>query len=159
MLNFRNTKKPLNIIIRTFHYNSTHSIPEQKSERNCPSLSLKNVLILNKVTRYEFERKRYSNHDLLKHNVQKSGTDYDRLLQNHDRHYKSLDLIVKAFQEQNINVKVTQRFGYSKTDIDKADAIITAGGDGTFLLASLKIQDSNKPIIGINTDYSKFVTL
>ena len=33
-----------------------------------------------------------------------------------------------------------------------ADAIITAGGDGTFLSAASKITDRNKPLIGLNTD-------
>ena len=33
--------------------------------------------------------------------------------------------------------------------------MVTAGGDGTFLMAASKIPDSNKPIVGFNTDPSR----
>jgi len=32
-----------------------------------------------------------------------------------------------------------------------ADAVFTAGGDGTFLSVATKIKDQDKPLIGVNT--------
>lgn len=45
-----------------------------------------------------------------------------------------------------------QRFGYNESAISWADAIFSAGGDGTFLLAASRILSQDKPVIGINTD-------
>ena len=45
-----------------------------------------------------------------------------------------------------------QRPQYDGEVLDWADAVITAGGDGTFLDAASKILSKNMPIIGINTD-------
>ena len=38
-----------------------------------------------------------------------------------------------------------------------ADAILSAGGDGTFLSTASLIRNRNKPIIGINTDPTRFL--
>lgn len=45
-----------------------------------------------------------------------------------------------------------RRFDYNENVIAWADAIFSAGGDGTFLLAASKVKSSHKPVIGINTD-------
>ena len=84
----------------------------------------------------------------------KSGSNYDQLLQNHDNHYKTLEKLLDTLASYKINVRVIQRFNYTLNDVEWADAILTAGGDGTFLLAAAKV-DSKKPIFGINTDLSK----
>jgi NAD+ kinase len=47
---------------------------------------------------------------------------------------------------------VTQRLNYTFDDIEWANCILTAGGDGTFLSAASKVYDNEKPVIGINTD-------
>ena len=44
------------------------------------------------------------------------------------------------------------RNDYSDELIEWADAVVAAGGDGTFLLAASKVNDRKKPLIGINTD-------
>ena len=36
-----------------------------------------------------------------------------------------------------------------------ADAIVSLGGDGTFLLAATMIQHPNKPLIGFNSDLTR----
>ena len=43
--------------------------------------------------------------------------------------------------------------------IDWADAIFSSGGDGTFLLAASKVQASDMPVIGINSDPGRLVVL
>ena len=47
---------------------------------------------------------------------------------------------------------VVRRFDYGTNVINWADAVITVGGDGTFLMAASKLEGHSKPIIGINAD-------
>lgn len=56
------------------------------------------------------------------------------------------------FRAHGIESKVVDRFHYNNDVIEWADIIITAGGDGTYLLAASKVKVKNKPIIGVNTD-------
>uniref|UniRef100_A0A1I8GWA6 NAD(+) kinase n=1 Tax=Macrostomum lignano TaxID=282301 RepID=A0A1I8GWA6_9PLAT len=44
---------------------------------------------------------------------------------------------------------------YTLAAIDWADAVVSAGGDGTFLLAASRIKSATKPLIGVNTDPGK----
>ena len=62
---------------------------------------------------------------------------------------------MKAFKDNNIETRIVQRKTYSIDDIDWANCVVTAGGDGTFLLAAAKVTSSEKPVFGINTDVSK----
>ena len=78
-----------------------------------------------------------------------------RLLEHHNTHYNSLEKILKSFQDNRIETRVVQRNTYTLKDIDWSNCVFTCGGDGTFLLASAKINSSTKPLIGINTDVSK----
>ena len=50
-----------------------------------------------------------------------------------------------------------KRFDYCLDQIDWSDAILTAGGDGTFLMAASKVEGHSKPVIGINTDPERYV--
>ena len=36
--------------------------------------------------------------------------------------------------------------------------VVTTGGDGTFLMGSSKILNRGKPVIGINTDPTRFAS-
>ena len=58
----------------------------------------------------------------------------------------------KIFRKLGLSVRVIKRFDYNIDQIDWADAILTAGGDGTFLMAASKVEGHSKPVIGINTD-------
>lgn len=51
-----------------------------------------------------------------------------------------------------IETKVVTRPQFTNEILDWADAVFTAGGDGTFLDAASKIHNRDKPIIGVNTD-------
>ena len=46
------------------------------------------------------------------------------------------------------------RESYCTEDVDWADAIFAAGGDGNFLFASSKVLTSDKIVVGLNTDPS-----
>ena len=54
--------------------------------------------------------------------------------------------------KQGINVDMVTRLEYTDDKIHWADAVFTAGGDGTFLLAASKVKGHDKPVVGINTD-------
>ncbi|EYC08483.1 hypothetical protein Y032_0065g3577 [Ancylostoma ceylanicum] len=56
------------------------------------------------------------------------------------------------FREAGVESRVVQRSDYNEEALQWADAIMTAGGDGTFLLAASRIHQKDKPVIGINTD-------
>lgn len=57
-----------------------------------------------------------------------------------------------VFTAAGIETRVVYRFDYTDPNIEWADAIVTTGGDGTFLLAASRILDRNKPLIGFNSD-------
>lgn len=48
-------------------------------------------------------------------------------------------------------MKVVSREEYNDEALLWADAVFSAGGDGTFLIAAAKINDQ-RPVIGFNTD-------
>lgn len=50
-----------------------------------------------------------------------------------------------------------QKFDYNDAAVSWADAIFSAGGDGTFLLAASRVKDPDKPVIGINTDPKGYI--
>ena len=56
----------------------------------------------------------------------------------------------------NIEVQLVHKFDYAEQLVDWADAIFTAGGDGTFLMAASKVKGESKPVIGINTDPERY---
>jgi NAD+ kinase len=55
---------------------------------------------------------------------------------------------------QGISVRWRDRESYSSADVEWADAIFAAGGDGNFLFASSKVLTDDKIVIGLNTDPS-----
>lgn len=61
------------------------------------------------------------------------------------------------YRKKGIETHLVNRYEYGAEAIDWADAIICAGGDGTFLLGASKLRDATKPIIGINTDPRRYV--
>ena len=56
-----------------------------------------------------------------------------------------------------IETKVVDRTEYNDKNIDWSDLIITSGGDGTFLMAASKVNNRNKPLIGVNSDPKRSV--
>jgi NAD kinase len=60
-------------------------------------------------------------------------------------------------RDHNIETRVLQRWDFTTEALDWADAVFTAGGDGTYLLASTRYNKSMKPLIGLNTDPDKSV--
>uniref|UniRef100_A0A8B9JNR2 NAD(+) kinase n=1 Tax=Astyanax mexicanus TaxID=7994 RepID=A0A8B9JNR2_ASTMX len=67
-------------------------------------------------------------------------------------HTHNVRQIVDNLQKEGVEVRVVKRGAYDEDTVRWADAIVSAGGDGTMLLVASKVFDKNKPVIGVNTD-------
>uniref|UniRef100_A0A8R1TKF0 NAD kinase 2, mitochondrial n=1 Tax=Onchocerca volvulus TaxID=6282 RepID=A0A8R1TKF0_ONCVO len=114
----------------------------------------KKVLILSKLTRLEYERHTHPslNEIQLKKELARRGSNYERLRNRHDEHYQFLNVVIDELRACGIETRTVQKFDYNNAAISWADAIFSAGGDGTFLHAASRILSTEKPVIGINTD-------
>ncbi|CAA19455.2 NAD kinase 2, mitochondrial [Caenorhabditis elegans] len=119
-----------------------------------PSFTPKKVLILSKLTRYEFEKRvnKGCSDEQLATLLKKRGSDYGRLLSKHKIHHSYLNTLQRELENAGIESRLVRRFGYTQEAVDWADAVFSAGGDGTFLMASSRVRTKHKPVIGINTD-------
>ncbi|PKU43367.1 ran-binding protein 3-like isoform a [Limosa lapponica baueri] len=80
------------------------------------------------------------------------GSNYAGLLERHRIHTKNVEHVVDSLRNERIEVRLVKRREYNEETVRWADAVISAGGDGTMLLAASKIFDKFKPVIGVNTD-------
>ncbi|XP_064163182.1 NAD kinase 2, mitochondrial isoform X1 [Anguilla rostrata] len=114
------------------------------------------VAVVTKTTRYEFEQQRYRFAELseedLKHLLAMKGSSYSGLLERHNIHTRSVEHIVDSLKKEGVEVRVMRRGEYNEETVRWADAIISAGGDGTMLLVASKVFDKDKPVVGVNTD-------
>uniref|UniRef100_H2Y9V5 NAD(+) kinase n=2 Tax=Ciona savignyi TaxID=51511 RepID=H2Y9V5_CIOSA len=121
-----------------------------------PMLKLNKVAVVGKMTRYEFEKLRYKDYseEEFKSMLRNRGSNYENLLMQHKKHVQTMEKLMEVLKQRGIEYRICTRgqSEYSKVAVDWADAIITAGGDGTFLSAASKILSRTKPLIGINTD-------
>ncbi|XP_044030006.1 NAD kinase 2, mitochondrial isoform X2 [Siniperca chuatsi] len=114
------------------------------------------VAVVTKTTRYEFEQQRYRYAGLseedLKQLLAMKGSSYSGLLERHSIHTNNVEHIVKSLRREDIEVRVVKRGEYDEEVVRWADAIISAGGDGTMLLVASKVLSKDKPVVGVNTD-------
>ncbi|XP_056402436.1 NAD kinase 2, mitochondrial isoform X2 [Hyla sarda] len=114
------------------------------------------VAVVTKTTRYEFEQQRFRSaglsEDELRELLALKGSSYNGLLQRHNIHSENVEHVVQSLRNDGIDVRVVKRRDYDEETARWADAIISAGGDGTMLLAASKVLDKFKPVIGVNTD-------
>ncbi|XP_051499446.1 NAD kinase 2, mitochondrial isoform X2 [Apus apus] len=114
------------------------------------------VAVVVKTTRYEFEQQRYRYAGLseedLKQLLALKGSNYAGLLERHRIHTKNVEHVVDSLRNERIEVRLVKRREYNEDTVRWADAVISAGGDGTMLLAASKVFDKFKPVIGVNTD-------
>ncbi|XP_040054485.2 NAD kinase 2, mitochondrial [Gasterosteus aculeatus] len=114
------------------------------------------VAVVTKTTRYEFEQQRYlyaglSEEDL-KQLLAMKGSSYSGLLERHNIHTGNVQHVVTSLRKEGIEVRVVKRGEYDEEVVRWADAIISAGGDGTMLLVASKVLSKDKPVVGVNTD-------
>ncbi|XP_006000673.1 NAD kinase 2, mitochondrial isoform X2 [Latimeria chalumnae] len=114
------------------------------------------VAVVAKTTRYEFEQQRYRcaglSEEDLKQLLAMKGSNYSGLLERHNIHTRNVAYIVDTLRKEGIEVRLVKRREYDVETVRWADAIISAGGDGTMLLAASKVLDRSKPVVGVNTD-------
>ncbi|XP_063310047.1 NAD kinase 2, mitochondrial isoform X1 [Pelobates fuscus] len=114
------------------------------------------VAVVTKTTRYEFEQQRYLYAELSEDELKKllalKGSSYNGLLHRHNIHSENVENIVQCLRNEGIDVRVVKRRDYDEDTVRWADAVVSAGGDGTMLLAASKVLDRSKPVIGVNTD-------
>ncbi|KGL80543.1 hypothetical protein N309_09252, partial [Tinamus guttatus] len=80
------------------------------------------------------------------------GSNYAGLLERHGVHTKNVEHVVDSLRNERIEVRLVKRREYNEETVRWADAVISAGGDGTMLLAASKVFNKFKPVIGVNTD-------
>uniref|UniRef100_A0A8C0EPZ3 NAD kinase 2, mitochondrial n=1 Tax=Bubo bubo TaxID=30461 RepID=A0A8C0EPZ3_BUBBB len=80
------------------------------------------------------------------------GSNYAGLLERHRIHTENVEHVVDSLRNERIEVRLVKRREYNEETVRWADAVISAGGDGTMLLAASKVFDKFKPVIGVNTD-------
>ncbi|XP_069370288.1 NAD kinase 2, mitochondrial isoform X2 [Paralichthys olivaceus] len=114
------------------------------------------VAVVTKTTRYEFEQQRYQYAGLSEEDLRQllamKGSSYTGLLERHNIHTNNVEHIVKSLRSEGIDVRVVKRGEYDEEVVRWADAIISAGGDGTMLLVASKVLSKDKPVVGVNTD-------
>ncbi|XP_078127118.1 NAD kinase 2, mitochondrial isoform X1 [Sander vitreus] len=114
------------------------------------------VAVVTKTTRYEFELQRYRYAGLSEEDFKQllamKGSSYSGLLERHNIHTNNVEHIVKSLRGEGIEVQVVKRGEYDEEVVRWADAIISAGGDGTMLLVASKVLSKDKPVVGVNTD-------
>ncbi|KAM7393360.1 hypothetical protein PAMA_008155 [Pampus argenteus] len=137
--------------LRPIHTSVCNSSSQPKS-----GFKPEKVAVVTKTTRYEFEQQRYRYSGLseedLKQLLRMKGSSYSGLLERHNIHTNNVEHIVKSLRKEGIEVRVVKRGEYDKEVVRWADAIISAGGDGTMLLVASKVLSKDKPVVGVNTD-------
>ncbi|KAL0109981.1 hypothetical protein PUN28_013550 [Cardiocondyla obscurior] len=121
--------------------------------RNESSFVPKKVLIVEKLSRYHFEKLREPklNEDQLKMKLIKKGSDYDTMLASHLATKNVENQVIQILQKMNVEYKIINRTNLHPSLFTWADLVLPIGGDGTFLLASNLIFNNKKPVMGINS--------
>ncbi|TWW66821.1 NAD kinase 2, mitochondrial [Takifugu flavidus] len=137
---------------RRLRHTSAHKVSLKPKSEFKPE----KVAVVTKTTRYEFEQQRYRYAGLseedLKQLLAMKGSSYSGLLERHNIHTSNVEHIVKSLRAKKIDVRVVKRGEYDEEVVRWADAIISAGGDGTMLLVASKVLSKDKPVVGVNTD-------
>uniref|UniRef100_A0A8R1TTZ7 NAD(+) kinase n=1 Tax=Onchocerca volvulus TaxID=6282 RepID=A0A8R1TTZ7_ONCVO len=113
----------------------------------------KHVVILSKTTRLDYERQKHLHlnstqfYALLK----RRGWNYEEMKKKRIEQQNYVRAMRQYLENRGIKVEVVTRSEYTVEVIAHADAVFSAGGDGTFLVAAQKIRDY-RAVIGFNTD-------
>ena len=136
--------------------NNAGGLREDQTGSDLKEFHPQKALVLTKLSRYQFERQQYAK-DLsegeFRRIMEKRGSDYTQIKYYHNVHKSVEEKLVQALEKKGLEVKLCQPMNYDDNLIEWSDLIVTAGGDGTFLLGASKIKNRNQqPIMGVNTD-------
>uniref|UniRef100_A0A3B3C779 NAD(+) kinase n=1 Tax=Oryzias melastigma TaxID=30732 RepID=A0A3B3C779_ORYME len=144
-----------------FHLHPPHAPVRHASCQSRSGFKPERVAVVTKTTRYEFEQQRYRYAGLseedLKQLLALKGSSYSGLLERHNIHTSNVEHVVRSLEREGIEVQVVKRGAYSEEVVRWADAIISAGGDGTMLLVASKVLSKDKPVVGVNTDPERWL--
>ncbi|KAJ8925346.1 hypothetical protein NQ315_009176 [Exocentrus adspersus] len=131
--------------------------PIQNFSNDAKQLKMDKVLIISKLSRYEYEKRKHRNLDdsKLEQLLRKRGTDFERLVNFHNKYKYFEENVYTTLKNMGINVEIANRFTCTEDKIQEADVILPTGGDGTFLLAASRVMDNKKPVVGFNSDPSR----
>ncbi|XP_047227806.1 NAD kinase 2, mitochondrial isoform X2 [Girardinichthys multiradiatus] len=145
-----------NRVVRTGFLRPLHAAASCSSSEPRTGFKPEKVAVVTKTTRYEFEQQRYRYAGLceedLKQLLAMKGSSYSGLLERHNIHTNNVEHVVESLQREGVEVRVVKRGEYNEEVVRWADAIISAGGDGTMLLVASKVLNKDKPVVGVNTD-------
>lgn len=133
----------------------TSSHETYTTQNNQCNFNPRKILVLSKLSRYQFERQQHPpdmSETEFRHIIEKRGSDYTLIKYYHNVHKAVVEKTMQALEKRGLEVKLCQRMDYCDGLIEWADLVITAGGDGTFLLGASMLKNRNQPIMGINTD-------
>ncbi|KAF5290923.1 hypothetical protein FQR65_LT11505 [Abscondita terminalis] len=138
---------------KSIHLSLSRTLSNDSSNK----LNFSKVLVLTKLSMYEYERYRHSklSDEQFRKEVTKVGLDYDKLLYFYNLHKSFEKKVCQTLKTAGVDFKITNRMDYSNSLIDWADVVMPVGGDGTFLLAASKIVNNKKTVIGFNSDPNK----
>uniref|UniRef100_A0A0R3S604 NAD(+) kinase n=1 Tax=Elaeophora elaphi TaxID=1147741 RepID=A0A0R3S604_9BILA len=113
----------------------------------------KHVLILSKTTRLDYERQKHIqlSHTQFSTLLKRSGWNYEEMKRKHVEQQNYVRAMRQYLENRGIEVEVVTRSEYTMGVVAHADAVFSAGGDGTFLVAAEKIRD-HRAVVGFNTD-------
>ncbi|KAK9886709.1 hypothetical protein WA026_017628 [Henosepilachna vigintioctopunctata] len=116
--------------------------------------NMNRVLILTKMTRYEYERVKFKelNDQQFERMLRNRGTNFEKLKHHHSLQKTSVEKIAKCLRDMGSDVRIVNRYSFDKDAVSWADCVVPAGGDGTFLLAASLIRNNTLPVIGVNSD-------
>jgi hypothetical protein len=111
--------------------------------------NLKNILLVSKMTEIETNEHLYG--AAVDHYYRLNNIDVKTLEENHDYHYKSLDIVVDSFKKQGIEPSVIFKNSIGQRDfLIPWDLICVVGGDGTFMDVGRYVKDAT-PFFGIKS--------
>ena len=112
-------------------------------------MNLANIVVVQKASTYEFDMHRHRlTHDELIAKYQREGTDPQKIIESHERHYQSIANLKKIFSESQF----VPRDRFTREIAAKADLVIALGGDDHFQYAAHFVDDTL--MMGVNFDPS-----
>ncbi len=108
-------------------------------------MKLQNILLLHKVSNYKLRLAKSI--DQSERELNALPYEKKRLITEHEAHYASVDIAVKALKKLGISFRVQSRA--RKIEYAKFDMVVTLGGDGTFLQAARNVNQ--QAILGVNS--------
>uniref|UniRef100_A0A8D9DS78 NAD(+) kinase n=1 Tax=Cacopsylla melanoneura TaxID=428564 RepID=A0A8D9DS78_9HEMI len=142
----------LNIRVVLFGVISSRTIIMSSSTSSSIKQEFSKVLVLKKYTRYEKLSKTYDTDGRdLKVCLQDSGWDVSKIVASHEIQQNFENAVKTELARANIEYRFVTKNEYTEDQVQWADAILTLGGDGTFLQAANKIRDRCTLLIGFNS--------